>query len=86
MIWTIIRTLTFLIIGLMNTALIKPEDIGTWENYVGYTFLLVAVLDAIYLSIILYMFSIISLIISIYQFLDKRIFKGALSLIFFRFF
>ena len=37
----------------------------------------------IHLSIMLYMFSIISLIISIYQFLDNRIFNGALSLIFF---
>jgi hypothetical protein len=50
LIWTTIRTLTFLIIGLMNTALIKPEDIGTWKNYVGYAFFLVAVLDTIYLS------------------------------------
>jgi len=51
LIWTTIRTLTFLIIGLMNTALIKPEDIGTWKNYVGCAFFIVAVFDTIYLSI-----------------------------------
>jgi len=33
LIWTTIRTLTFLIIGLMNTVIIKPEDIGKWKNY-----------------------------------------------------
>jgi len=49
--WTITRTLTLVIVGLMNTVLIKPEDIGTWKNYVGYVFLIVAVFDTIYLII-----------------------------------
>lgn len=43
--WPVIRTLLFLILGMMNTVLIKPEDIGTWKNYVGYGSLLAAALD-----------------------------------------
>jgi hypothetical protein len=45
----IVRTILFIIIGLMNTVFIRPEDIGTWKNYVGYGFLLVAVVDAFFL-------------------------------------
>jgi len=47
--WTIVRTLLFVIIGLFNTVLIRPEDIGTWKNYLGYAFLLVAVIDIFFL-------------------------------------
>jgi hypothetical protein len=47
--WPIQRTILFIIIGLMNTVFIRPEDIGTWKNYVGYGFLLVAVVDAFFL-------------------------------------
>ena len=43
--WAIIRTLLFLIVGLMNTVFIRTEDIGSWKNYVGYLFLLLAVID-----------------------------------------
>ena len=46
--WTIARTLLFIIVGLMNTVFIKPEDIGTWKNYVGYGFLLLAVVDTFF--------------------------------------
>ncbi len=48
--WSIVRILGPLIIGLMNTVLLRPEDIGTWKNYVGYAFLVIAVLNTIYLS------------------------------------
>ena len=48
-IWTIIRTVMFFVVGLMNTAFIRPEDIGTWKNYVGYLFLLLAVIDTVIL-------------------------------------
>ena len=44
--WSIIRTATFILVGLMNTAFIRPEDTGTWRNYAGYLFLLMAVVDA----------------------------------------
>jgi hypothetical protein len=45
--WQIIRTLLFIIIGLFNTVLIRPEDIGTWKNYLGYALLIIAVFDII---------------------------------------
>ena len=45
--WYIIRTVLFYFIGLMNTILIKPENIGSWENYLGYLILILAVVDTI---------------------------------------
>jgi hypothetical protein len=48
--WSIIRTATFILIGLMNTVLIRPEDIGSWKNYAGHFFLLMAVVD-VYFSV-----------------------------------
>lgn len=47
--WTILRTLTFYIVGLFNTLLIKSEDVGTWKNYLGYLLLLIALTDTILL-------------------------------------
>ena len=47
--WTILRTLTFYIVGLFNTLLIKSEDVGTWKNYLGYLLLLIALIDTIVL-------------------------------------
>lgn len=44
--WPFIRTMLFLIVGLMNTAWARPEDLGTWKNYLGYLFLLLFVVDA----------------------------------------
>ena len=44
-IWTMIRAIIFLTVGLMNTVFIKYEDIGTWKNYFGYAFLIVALID-----------------------------------------
>lgn len=51
LIWTIIRILTFIIVGAFNTILIRPEDIGTWKNYVGYFFLALALYDILSLII-----------------------------------
>jgi len=45
--WPIFRTLTFLIVGIMNTLLIRAEEIGTWKNYLGYVFLAFVVLDIV---------------------------------------
>jgi len=45
--WYIIRTVLFYFIGLMNTIFIKPENIGSWENYLGYLILILAVVDTI---------------------------------------
>ncbi len=51
--WTMIRVFGFIAIGAMNTALIRVEDIGTWKNHIGYAFLLFAIMDLIWLSILL---------------------------------
>lgn len=45
--WAILRILTFYIVGMFNTELIKQEDLGTWKNYLGYLLLLIAVIDTI---------------------------------------
>ena len=50
---TFLRLATFTAIGIMNTILIRPEDIGTWKNYLGYGLLFLAVIDAIFLLSIL---------------------------------
>jgi len=47
--WTIIRTLLFLVVGLMNTVFIKTEDMGSWKNYVGYALLVFALIEIVYL-------------------------------------
>jgi len=47
--WPILRTLTFLIVGLFNTVLIRPEDVGTWKNYTGYIFLVIGIVDSFFL-------------------------------------
>lgn len=47
--WTAIRTLLFIIIGLLNTVFIRPEDIGSWKNYAGYAFLIIAFFDTLFL-------------------------------------
>lgn len=49
--WHVTRTLLFWIIGLFNTIMIKPEDVGTWKNYLGYVILLIAVADTIYIAV-----------------------------------
>lgn len=49
LIWTIIRMLTFATVGILNTVLIKTEDIGSWKNYVGYLFLALAIYDIVIL-------------------------------------
>lgn len=45
--WHIIRTLIFYLIGLLNTVFVKSENIGSLENYAGYLFLILAVIDTI---------------------------------------
>lgn len=47
--WNVIRTMLFLIIGLMNMVFVKPEDVGTWKNYLGYGLLIFALSDAFFL-------------------------------------
>jgi hypothetical protein len=44
-IWTIIRTTIFIFIGLKSTIFIRPENVGGWENYLGYLLLIFAAFD-----------------------------------------
>jgi hypothetical protein len=46
-VWHLQRTLLFWIIGLMNTAWIRPEDVGSWKFWVGAALLVIAVIDTI---------------------------------------
>lgn len=46
--WPVARTALFWVIGLLNTVLLQPEDAGTWKEYAGLLFLLLAVIDTIY--------------------------------------
>ena len=45
--WPVVRTLTYLIVGLFNTVMIRPEDIGSWKNYLGYFFLVMVVVEIV---------------------------------------
>lgn len=45
----IIIVATTLIIGLFNTLFLRPEDIGTWKNYVGYVFLIICLVNIVIL-------------------------------------
>jgi hypothetical protein len=45
--WHLLRTLGFWIVGLLNTLLIRPEDVGSWKNFVGWAFLALALLDSV---------------------------------------
>ena len=51
---SIIRTIIFWALGLMNTIFIKSEDIGTWKNYTGYVLLILALIDTIISIIIIF--------------------------------
>jgi uncharacterized membrane protein YfhO len=44
-IWTLVRIATFIIIGLLNTIMIRPEDAGSFKNYIGYILLMIAAVD-----------------------------------------
>jgi len=50
---TVLIILTTLLVGLMNTVFVRPEDVGSWRFYVGYLFLLIAVINIIVLIIAL---------------------------------
>ena len=50
-IWSIQRTILFWIVGLFNTALLRPEDVGGWKNWVGWFIIGFAVADTIHLLI-----------------------------------
>ncbi|TFV95557.1 hypothetical protein E4S40_04890 [Algoriphagus kandeliae] len=47
--WNVIRTILFIVIGLMNTVFIKAEDVGSFKNYLGYVLLVLGLIDAFFL-------------------------------------
>jgi len=49
-VWHLHRTVLFWIVGLRNTVLIRPEDIGSWRNLVGWVFVVVAAFDTLQLG------------------------------------
>ena len=47
-IWPVFRFCIFIVLGLMNTVFIKPELVGTLENYIGYALLVLALVDIVF--------------------------------------
>lgn len=43
--WHQQRTLVFWIVGLLNTAYIPLEDVGSWRHWLGWAFLILALAD-----------------------------------------
>lgn len=43
--WHLQRTLLFWVIGVLNTGLIRPAEIGSWKHVVGWGFVALAALD-----------------------------------------
>ena len=50
-VWHLTRTLLFWIVGLLNTALLRPEHVDTFRPWVGGLFLLVAAADTLALGV-----------------------------------
>lgn len=46
-VWHVQRTLLFWIGGLLNTALLRPEHVGSWRNWIGIAILVVAAIDTV---------------------------------------
>jgi len=46
-------SLTALIVGLMNTVLLKPEDIGSWKNYIGILLIVIAVVNTVLFAFVI---------------------------------
>ncbi len=45
--WHIITTIIFYTIGIFNEVFISTEKVGSFENYFGYIFLALAVVDTV---------------------------------------
>ena len=48
-VWHLIRTLSFWLVGLANTAWVSAESSGTWVSWAGWLFLFAAVVDSVLL-------------------------------------
>jgi len=49
-VWHVVRTVLFWTIGLGNTAWVRPEDVGTWRNWLGWLMLFLAAFDTFLLQ------------------------------------
>lgn len=49
-VWHMLRMVLFWVIGLMNTAFLRPEDVDGWRNWVGWAFVVIAALDTVALA------------------------------------
>ena len=45
--WRVQRTVLFWVGGVLNTALLRPENVGGWRNWLGWTILVLAAIDTI---------------------------------------
>lgn len=43
--WHVLRPILFLVIGLMNTVLIRPGDIGSFKHGLGFVLLIVGLIE-----------------------------------------
>jgi hypothetical protein len=50
-VWHVQRAVLFWLVGLFNTALIRPEEVGSWRNWLGRIFLLIAAGDTVALFV-----------------------------------
>ena len=45
--WHLQRALLYWLVGLLNTALLRAEHVGTWRNWAGWAFLAIAAIDTV---------------------------------------
>jgi len=46
-VWHLVRTVTFWIVGVWNSGLIRPAGAGAWSQVAGWAFLVAAALDSV---------------------------------------
>ena len=48
-VWHVQRMVLFWIIGVFNAAMVRPEDVGSWKNWLGWLLVALAVMDTVLL-------------------------------------
>lgn len=48
-VWHVQRTVLFWIIGIFNTAMVRPGDVGSWKNWLGWLLVALAAMDTVLL-------------------------------------
>jgi hypothetical protein len=46
-VWHLTRTLTFWVVGLLNTVLAPPEEVGSRKYLLGWAFVAIAIVDSV---------------------------------------